>query len=197
VTFIETHCRLRATALGTAHGTIAAFECGLAAAPADRPARIVGGDIDYEVSDTVLAQSAAQLAAWTKYDDPRRTSTAEPSVGLTAGGLRISGTGWPGIVKMFDATVGDRYLVRTTTTRTRDGDLLYLGTWQQPQVRSLAGAASAGIPAPLIPLPWFPRERAFIATAPQVRVLIYSEAPSTDFTISSLDIVRLREVPRR
>ena len=31
--------------------------------------------------------------------------------------------------------------------------------------------------------------------APQVRVLVYSEAPSTDFLISSLDIVRLRPAP--
>ena len=75
---------------------------------------------------------------------------------------------------------------------TRDGDLLYLGTWQQPQVRSLSGASSSGIGAPLLSSRWFPRDRAFIATAPQVRVLVYSEAPSTDFVISSLEIVRLR-----
>ncbi len=77
---------------------------------------------------------------------------------------------------------------------TRDGDLLYLGTWQQPQVRSLAGASSSGIPAPLLGEPWFPRDRAFIATAPAVRVLVYSEAPETDFVISSLEICRLRPV---
>src|SRR5205823_3931673 len=39
---------------------------------------------------------------------------------------------------------------------------------------------------------WFPRERAFRATAPQVRMLVYSEAPQTDFVISSLDIYRLQ-----
>ena len=74
---------------------------------------------------------------------------------------------------------------------TRYGDLLYLGTWQQPQVRSLSGASSSGIPAPLMSPPWFPGDRAFIATAPKVRVLVYSEAGTTDFSISSLDIVRL------
>jgi hypothetical protein len=96
---------------------------------------------------------------------------------------------------MFDATPGDRYLVRTNDSMTRDGDLLYVGTWQQPEVRSLSGGSSSGIPAPLIPQRWFPRDRAFVATAPQVRVLVYSEAPSTDFMISSLAIYRLQPLP--
>ena len=98
---------------------------------------------------------------------------------------------------MFEATPGNRYLVRIQDSMTRDGDLLYLGTWQQPQVRSLSGASSSGIPAQLIAQPWFPHDRAFIATAPQVRVLVYSEAPSTDFTISSLEILRLHPVDGR
>src|SRR5215475_10674418 len=140
----------------------------------------------------MLSQTSTDLAGWTKYDDPRRSPEAQPSVALTTEGVRISGNGWPGIVKMFDATPGDRYVVRTRDAMTRDGDLLYLGTWQQSQVRSLSGASSSGIPAPLIPQRWFPQERAFIATAPQVRVLVYSEAPSTNFVISSLDIFRLR-----
>ena len=45
------------------------------------------------------------------------------------------------------------------------------------------------MPAPLIAQPWFPQDRAFIATAAQVRLLLYSEAAATDFTVSSLDIV--------
>ena len=93
---------------------------------------------------------------------------------------------------MFTATPGDAYLVSPASSRARGGDLLYLGTWEQPQVRSLSGAASAGIPAPLAVPRWFPRERAFRATAPQVRMLVYSEAPQTDFVISSLDIYRLQ-----
>ncbi len=190
--FIEQRCALDAVAFGTAHGTIAAFLCSLHAAPHAARVRIVGGTTEYEPDDTVLAQSSEDLAGWTQYDDPRRTSAAQPSVSVTAAGLRISGTGWPGIVKMFDATAGDRYLVRTHTANTHDGDLLYLGTWQQPQVRSLGGASSSGIPAPLIAAPWFPHDRAFVATASKVRVLVYSEAPSTDFLISALDIVRLR-----
>ena len=192
VKFIEQRCVLDAVAFGTAHGTIAAFECGLRSAPQARPARMIGGATEFQVAAPVLSQSADELARWTKYDDPRRTSTAHPVVALTPDGVRISGTGWPGIVRMLDATPGDRYLVRAQTTMTHDGDLLYLGTWQQPQVRSLAGAASSGIPAPLIAQPWFPRDRAFIATAPQVRILVYSEAASTDFLISSLDVLRLR-----
>jgi len=61
-------------------------------------------------------------------------------------------------------------------------------------VRSLAGASSAGIPAPLLREAWFPRDRAFVATAPAVNLLVYSEAPETDFVISSLDVYRLRPV---
>lgn len=191
VSFIERNCALEAVAYGSAHGTIAAYACGLRGAPPVDRVRIVGGDREYRAGPSVLAQAASQLAGWTKYDDPRRTATAQPSVALVGDSLRISGTGWPGILKMFDATPGDSYLVRTRTSMTHDGDLLYLGTWQQPQVRSLSGASSSGIPAPLVLQAWFPHDRAFVAAAPQVRVVVYSEAPSTDFTIDSLEILRL------
>ena len=191
VNFIERRCALDGFALGTAHGTIAAYVCGLNQRPPSRPPRIIGGTIEYAVGEPVLAQTAGDLARWTRYDDPRRPPSAQPSVALTRDGVRVSGNGWPGVVKMLDTTPGARYLVRTEDSMTRDGDLLYLGTWQQPQVRSLSGASSSGIPAPLIADRWFPRDRAFLATAPQVRVLVYSEAPSTDFLISSLDIFRL------
>ena len=192
VRFISEQCVLDAVAYGTAHGTIAAYQCGLQTAPAARQARIIGGATELQAAESVFSQSAEDLSGWTKYDDPRRTSTAHPDVALTADGVRISGTGWPGIVKVFRTTPGERYLVRTQTTMTHDGDLLYLGTWQEPQVRSLAGTASSGIPAPLIAQRWFPRDRAFIATAAHARVLVYSEAASTDFLISSLEILRLR-----
>lgn len=191
VHFIDTKCALGAVAYGTAHGTIAEFECGLREMPRPGVVRIVGGNVEYRPGKLVLAQEASQLAGWAKYDDPRRTPRAQPSVALTSGSVRISGTGWPGIVKMFDATPGEAYLVQTKTSMTRSGDLLYLGTWQQPQVRSLSGASSSGIPAPLASPPWFPHDRAFIATAPQVRVLVYSEAGLPDFTIDRLDILEL------
>jgi hypothetical protein len=196
VKFIERHCMLEAEALGTAHGTIAAYWCSLSGRPQrNRGVRVVGGASEFSIAQPVLSQTAEDLVRWTKYDDARRTPPAQPSVELTPEGVRISGTGWPGIVKMFDATPGDRYLVRTNDSMTRDGDLLYVGTWQQPEVRSLSGGSSSGIPAPLIPQRWFPRDRAFVATAPQVRVLVYSEAPSTDFMISSLAIYRLQPLP--
>jgi 4-amino-4-deoxy-L-arabinose transferase-like glycosyltransferase len=199
IRFIERRCVLDAAALGTAHGTIAVFRCGLRAAPGPatgRLVRFVGGAVEYQVGERVLAEHADELERWTRWNDPRRVAAQHPEVGSAPGGLRISGTGWPGIVKMFEASPGDRYLVRTETSNTHDGDLLYLGTWQQPQVRSLSGAASSGIPAPLVAQTWFPRERAFIATAPRVQVLLYSEAPSTDFTIASLEVFRLSPVAR-
>jgi 4-amino-4-deoxy-L-arabinose transferase-like glycosyltransferase len=192
ISFIERRCALQSVALGTAHGTLAAYRCALGAAPkqAAEP-RIIGGATEYRLGEHVLRQNATDLSAWPRYDDPRRTAAAQPDVRATADGLHISGTGWPGIVKTFHGTSGDAYLVRTTTTGAREGDLLYLGTWQQPQVRSLAGAASAGIPAPLFLPRWFPHDRAFRAAVPDVRVLVYSEAPKTDFMISSLDMYRL------
>jgi 4-amino-4-deoxy-L-arabinose transferase-like glycosyltransferase len=193
-TFIEQRCGLDGVAPGTAHGTLALYRCALSDPPPARtPAmpRIIGGATEYRIGDLVLRNGTAELAAWTRYEDPRRTAGARPDVRPTEDGLRIAGTGWPGIVKMIPAVPGDSYLVRTDTRQTRDGDLLYLGTWQQPQVRSLAGASSSGIPAPLVAPRWFPRDRAFRATAPEVRVLVYSEAPETDFVISSLDVYRL------
>jgi len=191
--FIDSKCRLDAVAYGTAHGTIASYQCGLRSAPPPRRARIIGGSTEFEPAELVLSQSAEELSSWTKYDDPRRTPADRPDVGLRPhGGLWISGTGYPGLVKMFEAKVGDRYLVYADTEATREGDLLYLGTWQEPQVRSLSGASSAGIAAPLIREDWFPHARAFEATAPKVRVLVYSEAASTNFLIRQLSITRLK-----
>jgi 4-amino-4-deoxy-L-arabinose transferase-like glycosyltransferase len=198
IAFIEQRCRLDGVALGTAHGTLAAYRCALGSAPAVAAGgpRIIGGATEYRIGDVVLDQTGADLARWTRYDDPRRTAAARPDVRPTGEGVRVSGTGWPGIVKMAPATPGETYLVTTATRGTRDGDLLYLGTWQQPQVQSLSGASSSGIPAPLLAPRWFPRDRAFRATANEVRVLVYSEAPETDFVISSLQIHRLGSIGR-
>lgn len=192
IAFIERNCALRAAALGTAHGTLATFECHLAAKPQIDSPRLVGGETTYAVGAPALQQSADDLAKWMRYDDPRRTPAQQPIVRATAGGLDIAGTGWPGIVKTFDATPGDSYVIKTSVKGTRDGDLLYLGTWQQPQVLSLGGAASAGMPASLHLPSWFPSERGFRATAAGVRLLVYSEAPTTDFLISSLGVYRLQ-----
>ena len=192
IAFIERRCVLDGAALGTAHGTLALYRCALAAAPRPPPApRIVGGRSEYLIGDPAMRNGAADLVRWTRYEDPRRTAAARPEVGRVEGGVHIGGTGWPGIVTTFTAAPGESYLVRTKAEAMRAGDLLYLGTWQQSQVRSLSGAASAGIAAPLALPRWFPSDRAFRATAPAVRVLVYSEAPATDFVISSLDIYHL------
>ncbi len=161
VRFIKEKCVLSGAAFGTAHGTIAAYSCGLRSAPAEGPWRIIGGTTRLLFGDPVLVQSAEDLSHWTRYDDPRRKPMDHPNVNLSPGGddVMIAGTGWPGIVKMLDVTPGERYVVRTDTFETRDGDLLYLGTWREPQVRSLSGASSAGIPAQLISQNWFPRAR--------------------------------------
>jgi len=194
ISFIERRCSLESVAFGTAHGTLAAYRCALATAPppATSVPRIVGGATAYRIGDAIARNTATDLARWPRYDDPRRTAAAHPEVRATDDGLRICGTGWPGIVTMVSATPGDSYLVRSKTRNTRNGDLLYLGTWQERQVQSLGGASSAGIAAPLRLPRWFPQERAFRATASQVRFLVYSEAPETDFVISSLDVYHLQ-----
>src|SRR5262249_169056 len=106
IQFIEQRCRLDATALGTAHGTLAAFRCGLRARPADERVRLIGGASEYQLGDRVLSQSAEELARWTRWQDPRGSPVLHPEVAASSDGLRISGTGWPGIMKMFDASPG-------------------------------------------------------------------------------------------
>ena len=197
IAFIERHCALDGTALGTAHGTLALYRCALADKPSGRSERFVGGNVAYELGVRALSQTTEDLASWPRYDDPRRTPAGRPQVRPGPQGLEISGTGWPGIVKMFNATPGERYLVRAMTARTRDGDLLYLGTWQWPEVLSLGGASAAGIPAQLVKEPWFPHDRAFVAASSSVRIAVYSEAPETDFVIASLDIYRLEPLKKK
>src|SRR5262249_36322181 len=93
---IERHCALEAMALGTAYGTIAAYECAADAAPVSRaPVRIVGGATTYRVADRVVSFGAADLMAWPRHDDQRRRPDDRPSVTLASDALRISGTGWP------------------------------------------------------------------------------------------------------
>jgi hypothetical protein len=191
IAFIEHHCALEAVALGTAHGTLAAYRCGLDATPSVAGPRLVGGETTYAVGAPVLEQRADDLSRWSRYADPRRNGSEKADVRLTPAGVEISGSGWPGIVKPVAATPGEAYIVRTVVDGTRDGDLLYLGTWQQPQVLSLGGAGSAGLATSLHLPAWFPSDRAFRATATEVRLLMYSEAPETDFRVTSLTISRL------
>ncbi|MCU1385387.1 MAG: hypothetical protein JWL71_4084 [Acidobacteria bacterium] len=194
VQFIEQHCAMDGLAPGTAHGTLALYHCQLHGAPAPLATpRIVAGRTEYEVGEPVLRQTAADLATWQRYDDPRRTPASPPSrVELTDRGVLIAGGGWPGISYNFKGEAGASYLVRARTVATRDGDLLYLGTWREPQMQSLVGSSSAGLPAALIQQPWFPHDRAFVQTGSRVQMLVYSEAPRTAFEIQALDVYRLR-----
>lgn len=196
IRFIEHRCSIHAVAYGTAHGTMATYVCGLNGSTpraADAP-KIVGGSVQYRPDAALVDANASALSAWPRYADPRRTGSQHGDVELTNDGLRIHGSGWPGIETLFTAEPGSTYIVRPVTRGTRAGDLLYLGGWEQPQVQSLSGASSAGIPAPLLAPAWFPRDRAFRATSAAVRIRIYSEAPQTDFVISSLQIARLQPV---
>ena len=190
IDFIRHKCVVDAMALGTAYGTIALYRCDRERQPDARSPRIIGDGLEYRLGDrTVLGP--AELRHWSAYDDPRRRPSDTPSVSTTADGLRISGTGWPGIITDYPATPGDAYLIRVDASGAGDGDLLYLGTWKEPQVLSLGRAASAGMATPLAHAPWFPGDRAFIATAPRVQTAIYSEAPRTDFSVASVEVIRL------
>jgi 4-amino-4-deoxy-L-arabinose transferase-like glycosyltransferase len=191
--FVEGHCALESEALGTTYGTIAAYRCGPQRPPADAAPRIVGGATVYRLGERLADFGPADLEKWPRYDDPRRRSGDAPLVAASRTALRISGTGWPGIALDFPSTVGGAYLIRVASTGERAGDLLYLGTWKPPlQVLSLSGTSSAGMPTPLAHEPWFPGDRAYVATAPRVPIAIYSEASRTDFTVSSVEIYRLR-----
>ncbi len=198
IAFIQNRCSLYAVAYGTAHGTLASYVCGLTAtttpALVAKTPKMIGGSIEYRADGLVVDDDAAKLAAWPRYNDPRRTATQQPQVELSDGALRIRGSGWPGIETTIRAEPGATYLVRPATSGTRDGDLLYLGGWERPQVLSLSGASAAGIPGALRTPTWFPHERAFRATDEAVRIRIYSEAPQTDFLVSALQIARLQPV---
>src|SRR5262249_22851771 len=116
IAFIERHCALDGVALGTAHGTLALYHCTLEGQPPPGHGdRIVGGSLVYQRGERVWSQDADSLAAWPRYEDPRRTAASTPEVRRSDDGLRISGSGWPGIVSAFHASAGERYLVRTST----------------------------------------------------------------------------------
>jgi len=54
----------------------------------------------YSMAERVLNQGVADLAHWPRYQDPRTTAGARPEVRPPENGLRIEGSGWPGIVKL-------------------------------------------------------------------------------------------------
>jgi 4-amino-4-deoxy-L-arabinose transferase-like glycosyltransferase len=191
--FIETRCVLDGVALGTSYGTMALYRCDLDRKPEPREPRIVGDGTVYVRGEQVMKLAGSELMTrWMPYNDPRRQPSQRPELTPTPAGLRIAGTGWPGIALQLAAVPGEKYLIRVNATNAREGDLLYLGDWQTRDVLSLGGGSSSGMPAPLVHEAWFPSERAFIASAPRVGLRIYSEAPRTDFTVSSVEIYRLQ-----
>ena len=88
IAFIERHCALDGTALGTAHGTLALYRCALAGKPIGRPDRLVGGNVAYQLGARALSQTTEDLASWPRYDDPRRTAA-----GAATGSSGAAGSG--------------------------------------------------------------------------------------------------------
>ena len=84
----------------------------LPGSPPAGPTASSAGTSRMQLGARALSQTTEDLASWPRYDDPRRTPAGRPQVRPGPQGLEISGTGWPGIVKMFNATPGERYLVR-------------------------------------------------------------------------------------
>ena len=88
-------------------------------------------------------------------------------------------------------TPGSHYLVDIDFSGTHPGDLPDIGRWQRPEVTSLAGNSAAGMPMTLERHDWFPLALAFTAVADRVRLLLYSEAPRTDFLVPGLSVREL------
>jgi len=195
IDYIRDRCGLQAVAIGTAYGNMALYRCEDKTPPAVAEIRLVGGMATVTSTSDRTAYGPAELAGWRTYVDPRpRSSRAEPSVRRQGSGVRLSGGNWPGIERYVDVVAGERYLVTYDADHARDRDLLYIGRWERPEVLSLSGASAAGIVVPLAMPGWFPSMRGFIATAPRVRLLVYSEAPETDLLLRQLTLTRLSQV---
>ena len=155
--------------------------CGAARRRRRRTARIVGGATEYEVGETCcgrrppISRTGRDTRIRGATRRRRRHGSRSPATAL-----RIAGSGWPGIVRCSTAKPESGISCATDDAATRDGDLLYLGTWREPQMQSLAGSSSSGIPAPLIPQPWFPATVRSSRLGPRFECSIYSEAPRTD-----------------
>ena len=195
IDYIRARCGLQAVAIGTAYGNMALYRCEDKTPPAVAEIRLVGGTATVTTTSDRTAYGPAELAGWTTYVDPRpRSSRPEPAVHRQHGGVRLSGGNWPGIERYVDVVAGERYLVTYDVDHARDQDLLYIGRWERAEVLSLSGASAAGIMVPLAMPAWFPAMRGFTATAPRVRLLVYSEAPETDLLLRTLTLTRLIQV---
>jgi 4-amino-4-deoxy-L-arabinose transferase-like glycosyltransferase len=196
IDYIGARCGLQAVAIGTSYGNMALYRCEDKAPPAVAGIRLIGGTSTVTPTSDRIAYGPAELAGWNTYIDPRpRSSHIEPMVHRHHAGVRLSGGNWPGIERYVDVVPGERYLVTYDVEQARDRDLLYIGRWERPEVLSLSGASAAGIAVPLAMPAWFPSMRGFIATAPRVRLLVYSEAPETDLLLRTLTLTRLKSQP--
>jgi hypothetical protein len=193
--YIAEQCVARGVAYGTAYGNLGWFECSNETAPAAGDPAIVGNGRRYRPQPPIWAPTAETLAAMPRYVDERRAADATPAVvELTGEAVRIKGTHWPGIETHLSVTAGRPYLLTFDAEGAQPGDILYLGRWDRAEVQSLSGGSTAGIFAPLAETPWFPGDRAFVATADRVWLRIYSEAPSADFRIRSIRLSPLEQV---
>jgi 4-amino-4-deoxy-L-arabinose transferase-like glycosyltransferase len=193
IDYLRERCRLEGLAIGTAYGNVALYRCEARAVlghPA--PLRLVGGPMSLMPTEDHRVEGPRELAQWDTYADPRPRKSGTPAVVERRGdAVRLAGSNWPGIERYVDVVEGGRYLLTYDVEHARDGDLMYVGRWERPEVLSLSGASSAGVMIPLARPAWFPAMRGFIATAPRVRLLIYSEASTTDVLIRELTLTRL------
>jgi len=190
--YIMRRCAIETVALGTAYGTLALLRCEHDPDAVSRHVRIVGGDRVLS-EDGVVWRDAGDMRAWVDYVDPRRTAAdPPPRIDRTTQGVRVSGSDWPGVERYIDVTPGERYLITYAVDGAGPQDLLYVGRWERPEVTSLGGASAAGFPSPLAIPEWFPSMRGFVATSSRVRLLLYSEAPRTNFLVRAVTLTHLK-----
>ena len=125
--------------------------------------------VEYALGDRGRAQAAELRRLDGATTIPRGSPGDAPSVSTTADGLRIAGTGWPGITKMITGDAGGAYLVRVNASGRATAICCISAPGSSRRCGRSAGASSAGMATPLAHDPWFPGDRAFIATAPRVQ----------------------------
>jgi 4-amino-4-deoxy-L-arabinose transferase-like glycosyltransferase len=171
IAFITQQCRLRSYAPGSSFGTLAAYECARNGPPPEREVLVASDSAIYHVGEAVMIDGPSDLVSWT------------PSV-----------TPWAGVERTVSVTPGRPYVLLADVDAASSGDLVYIGRWSPSEVTSLSGGSSGGVVEPASRPAWFPDGHAFIARAPSVRVLFYSERPRQDFTVNRVTVARLREV---
>ena len=193
--YISHQCAMRGIAYGSAYGNLVSYECSNEQRPGASEPIIAGDGQRYRLGAPVWAPTGDELAALPRYVDPRRSDGA-PSAVVEAvdDAVHIAGREWPGIETHLQVTPGQAYVLLADAEGAQPGDIAFLGRWDAPQVTTLFGAGTAGFFLPLAEARWFPGDRAFIATAPQVWLRIYSEAPHADFRLRSIALHTLERI---